>query len=203
MSFRDKVKALQEELAGLPGVKIVIFSPDSGGPIAAIEKAVVPGDEEMNFDGGDDGEGGTKVFGVNSLGLPAKTMAILEENGYETVQELQDAVEDGSFEELKGVTNPIFKRVQKALEEFKANHPEAGGEDEDGDKGAEDGGDDSGGDDDSWKVGDKCQVSIENEWYPGTVKKIDLKEEKLHIHFDDGDKDWYPIDEVETLPEEE
>jgi hypothetical protein len=89
--------------------------------------------------------------------------------------------------------------VQKSLEEFDSNHPagsadEGSGEDETSDD------DDGGG---TWTEDERCQVNIDGTWYPGTVKKIDLNKEKMLIHFDDGDKDWYSTDEVETLDEEE
>ena len=209
MSLRDKIKALQEEIAGLPGVKITIFTPTVASPAVSAKGSEAAAEKpDLNFDGDTEGDGGEKVFGVNALGLPTKIMKLLEEHGYETAAELQDAVDDGTFKDLKGVTNAIFTRVEKSLEEFKTNHPEAGGEDEDesgsADAEPDSSDDDAGsGDDESWKVGDRCQVRIDDSWYPGAVKKIDLDGEKMHILFDDGDKDWYPLDEVETLPDEE
>lgn len=70
-----------------------------------------------------------------------------------------------------------------------AEEPEDEGEDEDGD--------------DVWKEGERCQVEIDGDYYPGTVKEVNVDEEQVFIVFDDGDEGWYGIDDVEILGDEE
>jgi len=55
------------------------------------------------------------------------------------------------------------------------------------------------GEEDVWKEKDRCQVEIEGNYYPGTIKEVNGDEEKVFIVFDDGDEGWYSIEEVETL----
>jgi len=81
--------------------------------------------------------------------------------------------------------------------------PEPDPSDEAADETAEAGDEDGGDDGDVWKDGDRCQVKIEGDYYPGTVKDVNIDDEKVFIAFDDGDEGWYSIEEVETLGDED
>jgi|GEM_PF-1743327 len=73
---------------------------------------------------------------------------------------------------------------------------EAAPEEPEAEEGAEEEGD-------FWKPEERCQVEIDGNKYPGTVKEVNDETEKVFVVFDDGDEAWYAADALETLEPEE
>ncbi len=57
-------------------------------------------------------------FGLEALGLGAKIQEKLEGEGYSTVAELKEALEDGTLDDLKDIPAAALKRIKEAVESF-------------------------------------------------------------------------------------